>query len=183
MTLKSGKWTVPEGTQNGAALVRGAVNLTHPTWLGFHGDIKSYYADNPKFCKEMANRVGYWYFVEYAEIPAKATIGTNQKITIKWYNKGVAPAYHQYQLKFKFSNGSTSGYFTIANSNNTAIQNDSMLIETYNIQVPANLNAGVNEIKIKLTDDLDTKRDVELGLSTTIKDSEGYYKIGTIIIE
>ena len=182
-TLKVGKWSIPEGTQNGAALVRGAVNLTHPTWLGFHGDIKSYYADNPEFCKEMANKVGYWYFVDYVAISTKAISGTNQNITIKWSNKGVAPAYHQYQLKFKFTNSNTAGYFTIANSNNIAIQNDSVLIETYNIQVPSNLKAGVNEIKIKLTDDLDTKRDVELGLSSIIKDSEGYYKIGTIIID
>ena len=41
----------------------------------------------------------------------------------------------------------------------------------------------MNEIKIKLTDDLDTNRDAELGLGSTIKDSEGYYKIGDIIIE
>lgn len=180
MTLKNGKWTVPEGTQNGAALVRGAVNLTHPTWLGFHGDIKTYNADNPAFCKEMANRVGYWYFVEYAEMPSKATKGANQKITIKWVNKGVAPAYHQYQLKFKFSNGGGAGYFTIPNSNNTAIQNDSVLIQTYEIQLPTNLITGMNEIKIKLMDDLDTKRAVELGLDSTIRDSEGYYKIGVI---
>ena len=44
---------------------------------------KIYYADNPAFCKEMANKVEYWYFVEYAEIPTKSTIRTNQKITIK----------------------------------------------------------------------------------------------------
>ena len=183
MTLKSGKWTVPEGIKNGAALVRGAVNLTHPSWLGFHGDIKTYYADNPAFCKEMANRVGYWYFVEYAKMPFKVSIGTSQQITIKWYNKGVAPAYHPYQLKFKFSNGNASGYFTIENSNNTAIQNDSSLIQTYTVQVPSNLSAGVNDVKIKMTDDLDTKREVELGLESTVRDSEGYYKIGTIAIE
>ena len=183
MTLKSGKWIVPEGIKNGAALVRGAVNLTHPTWLGFHGDIKTYYADNPAFCKEMANRVGYWYFVENAEIPSKAAIGSNQQITIKWYNKGVAPAYHPYQLKFKFSNWNTTEYFTVESSNNTAIQNDSSLIQTYNIQLPSNLIAGVNDVRIKLTDDLDTKRDVQLGLDSTIRDGEGYYKIGTITIE
>ena len=131
----------------------------------------------------MANRVGYWYFVENAEIPSKAAIGSNQQITIKWYNKGVAPAYHPYQLKFKFSNWNTTEYFTVESSNNTAIQNDSSLIQTYNIQLPSNLIAGVNDVRIKLTDDLDTKRDVQLGLDSTIRDGEGYYKIGTITIE
>ena len=67
-TLKSGSWKGKNGEQEGAAALRRALKRAHCTYLGYHGYAEEYARDNPEFLREMANRVGYWYFINLSLI-------------------------------------------------------------------------------------------------------------------
>jgi len=180
---QDGNWTVPNGTGKGAAMVTGAVKLARATWLGYHGDAKMWVTDNPEFAVELSNMLGYWYKLEYADIPQNVDAGSDQNFSISLENIGVAPAYHQYQAMFKIQNNSDMGIAVISNSNNTSWMPESTYIQDYSVTIPAWLPVGTYDVKFKLFDELDTKRNIDLALNNYIRDEEGYFTIGSIAIE
>ena len=76
-----------------------AVKNAHATFAGFHGYPRPWLKREPYLTEYLANRLGYWYFISAAEVPPLLlNAGNITKLHIQ--NKGYAPAYHKYQLKF-----------------------------------------------------------------------------------
>lgn len=67
---KTGNWEARPGSsvaqfgkgKTGPDLLRGALDLLHATYLGYHGDAAERLADNPGLTKELLNRCGCWLF-------------------------------------------------------------------------------------------------------------------------
>lgn len=180
---QDGNWTVPNGIEKGASIVRGAVKLARATWLGYHGDARMWVTDNPEFSIQISNMLGYWYRLHHADIPQDVDAGSDQDFSIRIENIGVAPAYHQYQAQFKFQSSTDAGVAIINNSNNTTWMPDTAYTENYSVNIPAWLPVGTYDVKFKLFDDLDTKRNIDLALNNYIRDNDGFFTIGTITIE
>jgi len=89
----------------------------HTTYMGFHGDPYEWFENNKAVHEMIANRLGYWYFIEGYELPEKLenegvlagdacenegewTSKLNAKmdnpLRIYVENRGVAPAYNIY---------------------------------------------------------------------------------------
>lgn len=85
------------GSEFGADIVREVIRRAHCTFLGFHGYAKEFLDENPDYAKEMANKVGYWFFINEITFD-KST----RSLEIVWDNRGAAHAYHPYRVYLKF---------------------------------------------------------------------------------
>jgi hypothetical protein len=176
---KNGRDTIPSVGYSGAKIFREAISLEHATYIGFHGYAAEYLSDNPDLAVEMLNHCGYWYF------PKSVTVNKVTKSSInfgiEWLNRGVAPAYSDYQLKVKLINLKKPGelvYFQIENSGNKNWLPNVDLYETYSNEFKEKLK-GKYRIAIKLFDTR-SGRQVEIGLKEQLRDSEGFYSIADI---
>jgi hypothetical protein len=103
------------------------------------------------------------------------------KFDIEWLNKGVAPAYSEYQLRGKLTSiikQNDPVYFTIKNSGNRNWLPDVPVTESYSTEFKERLN-GTYSFALQLFDTR-SGRPVEIGLKEQIRDSEGYYLISDI---
>ena len=92
-------WSAPDGKAYGAAWLLGTMKRVHATYLSFQGWPEDYVKDNPEFLKYAANKLGYWYFPESIRFESPIDADQANELSITWYNKGLAPAYHPMTLK------------------------------------------------------------------------------------
>jgi hypothetical protein len=87
--------------KKGQDYFRGALELLHASYIGYHGYAHEWLADNPDLTADLLNRCGYWFFLHKIELPAKIKSGADCEFDLTWENRGVAPAYHAYKLQFR----------------------------------------------------------------------------------
>lgn len=147
---KDGNWLGKNGANkidkyaySGAAIMRNAIETMHATYIGYHGYAEEWLADNPQLTNELANLCGYWYFPVHASVHASLQ-PLNNSITIEWLNKGVAPAYHSFQLVLKFKTTTSKDFFEVVmpNANNQQWLPLIKKTETYNFNLPVAAKNG-----------------------------------------
>lgn len=176
----NGADTIPGIGVSGAQIFRNAIHLIHPTYIGYHGYLEPWLAENPELTKKLLNLCGYWYFPKSAEI----TEVSNLKLSfrIEWINKGVAPAYSVYKLKLKLKAAGNPAEiaetFEIPDSGNKNWMPGEMTTATYKVPLN-NLPKGKYQLSIQLFDEK-SGRPVEIGLNVELKDVDGFFKIAEI---
>jgi hypothetical protein len=172
---KNGTDTIPKLNVTGAEVFRNSIKLIRPTYIGFHGYLGEWLADNPDLTNELLNLCGYWYFPKSINV----TQAKGQKLSfeIEWLNKGVAPAYNGYELRGKLipvNNSAKPIDFQIENSGNKNWMPGQVSIEKYAASLTGNPK-GEYWLAIQL---FDTKsgNPVEIGLAEKLKNS-GYFLI------
>lgn len=175
---RNGAEIIPEFNVSGAKIFREAMKLIHPTYIGYHGYMGDWLRDNPELTVEFLNFCGYWYFpVSLTVVQSK---NRNLSFMIEWLNKGLAPAYAEYQLKGKLIPDDTlkeSVEFEIENSGNKNWMPGQAVQEKYKIKLAQKLK-GNYHLAIQL---YDTKSGipVEIGLSESIEE-EGFFLIAVM---
>jgi hypothetical protein len=170
---KNGEEKLEKADVSGARIFREAIKLIHPTYIGFHGYIGDWLADNPDLTNELLNRCGYWYFPKSIGIT-----GFNNGVLsfeMDWLNKGVAPAYNVYSLKGKLipENGAGSTIeFEMEDSGNKNWMPGETLTQNYSVELPEKPN-GSYSLEIQLYDNK-SERPVELGLKQDLKHNNFY---------
>jgi hypothetical protein len=179
-TVRNNTW------KNGEPFIASAEEI-HATFAGFHGYPREWLSENPEVAAYMANRLGYWYFIKSVEVISNWSRGTTQFVKLVWENHGYAPAYHKYRLFMKFAcekDNSATFQQECIEADNKAWMPGRIIGERYAVKVPENIKAGRYKILVKLVEMTETvNRNVELGLSDSIKESEGYYCIAETFIE
>ncbi len=94
---KAGDWAGIDGSQRGRDWLLKALDLCHPTWLGYHGDASTWLRENPHLTRFLANKVGYWLFARQARLPREIRAGQVLKIELSLENRGWAPPYRPWQ--------------------------------------------------------------------------------------
>ncbi len=168
---KNGAGMIPEYQVIGADIFRNAVKIIRPTYVGFHGYLGEWLSDNPDFTEEILNMCGYWYFPK----SINSTLYKNGKLSfeMEWLNKGVAPAYSDYQLRGKLMPADSSAEsidFIIENSGNKNWMPGQIFAEKYTV-IPDRKPEGDYQLAIQLFDKKSGKP-VEIGLSENSKDNE-----------
>ncbi|NJN27853.1 MAG: DUF4832 domain-containing protein [Cyclobacteriaceae bacterium] len=190
MVLEDGNWIgkngekiPPEKTISGADILRGAIQTMLATFIGYHGYLEQWLRDNPDLTRELANLCGYWYFPKSIEIPAKMDKAKDLGFSITWLNKGVAPAYNQYEIECKLESdsGEIAYLGKLSESDNLTWLPDSLTTENYSIASSYIKSKGIFNVKLKLTDPK-TREDVALGLSAALLDNQGFYNLATVEI-
>jgi hypothetical protein len=176
---KNGQDTIPDLGVSGADIFRNAMKLIHPTYIGYHGYAEEWLKDNPELTRELLNLSGYWYFPKSFRLVRKSD--TYLSFTLRWLNKGVAPAYNTYQLKGKLvdtADNDTSIPFTVDDSGNTDWMPGQVHGEIYTVLFEQKLE-GRYGLAIKLYDK-ESGEPVEIGLREDYRDDDGYYHIQEI---
>jgi hypothetical protein len=179
---ENGEEKIPNKDFSGADLFRESLKILRATYIGYHGYLEEWYNDNPKLTGELLNMCGYWFFPKSVDYPELVN-GNSLNFSINWVNKGVAPAYNKYLLWVKLE-GKQDSYQLLAEDSDplkwfpaTTVQ------ETYKLDLPVDLISGDYKVKIKLTTtDKDNKKDVLLGLSNELRDTDGYYDLFSLTI-
>lgn len=174
----NGEEIIPEYGVSGAEIFRNAMELIHPTYIGFHGYLGDWLGDNPELTKELLNRCGYWYF------PVSVNISRYKSgvfsFEIEWQNRGLAPAYSPYELHGKLipaDDAAETIEFKVEDSGNRNWFPDQTVVEKYGISLPVEPR-GNYQLAIQLFDpELETP--VEVGLKAHLK-KDGYYVIQNI---
>lgn len=188
---RDGNWTAAPGSslekfaegQSGADFFRGALELLHATYIGYHGYAHEWYADNPELTVELLNRCGYWYFLHRVELPDALRPGQDCHLEMVWENRGVAPAYEAYTLHVRLD-GPTLADFAFDSGNRRWLPGRKGRTHTkrYTLALPENLPPGQYGVRIKLYDEQD-ERDVFLALDPSLLDEQNYYRIAAIDVE
>ncbi|MCF7974145.1 MAG: DUF4832 domain-containing protein [Phycisphaerae bacterium] len=188
---KDGNWTNEPGSsivqnapgKTGPDFFRGAMEMLHATYIGYHGYAHEWLADNPELTVELLNRCGYWYFPHTVRLPDVIKVGDRPIVTITWENRGVAPAYHPYDIVLRLSGPDTitvnlpagnQTWLPSAGKNNT-------YRERYPMVLPERLKPGQYTLSLKLFSS-QVSRTVFLPLNPEMKDSENFYRVCTVSI-
>ncbi len=179
---KNGEIKIPKYNVSGAETLRGALKIMHATYIGYHGYLEEWLADNPDLTAELANRCGYWYFPVKALVPERFKKGENI-LSMEWLNKGVAPAYRNFGLTLRFDPEKPGSRFDILieNSGNMAWLPGKKQNEKYVINIPPNTPKGRYKLSFKLVDIVDENtRDIQTGINEKLIDNQGFVYLGVV---
>lgn len=179
---KYGTW------KNGKPFER-AIEESHATYIGFHGDAREWLKDNPEATRRLVNKVGYWYFPKRLDLRDTLTSGIGHKMRLIWLNKGVAPAYYQYALSVRFVHDRTGESFTLplSASDNKRWMPGRLAEENYTLEIPKERATGLYQIEVRMMEPVHEKnakdRPIALGLSDNIKTGDHFYRIAQAYIQ
>jgi hypothetical protein len=174
----NGRDTIPGKGIAGADIMEGAIRLMHATYIGYHGPLERWLEDNPDLAGEMANLCGYWYFPASVEIGPDKNQADRFKCSITWLNKGVAPAYHSFDLELKVETEDGKLLFEgVQNtSDNRSWMPDEHITEDYLFPLPTTKGQAKRKLKVRLSDEL-SGQEIKLGLKGSARDEDGYYTL------
>ncbi len=179
---KNGNDTIPKLGHSGAEIMRNAIKTMHASYIGYHGFAEEWLYDNPDLTGQLANLCGYWYFPVTATFPKSFHLGEN-KLSIEWLNKGVAPAYHEYKIIFRLESEHQESSFDLSpiNSGNLNWFPDVNRTTNYTLNIPQEINSGSYMLKFKLVDQTKEKEQpVLLGVDASIIDESYFIELGNV---
>ncbi len=177
---KTKTWVGKNGSEMGGDVMRKAIKRGRCTFLGYHGDAKVFAEENPDIIKEFANKLGYWYFINSADVDAKA--GT---LAIEWENRGCAHAFNAYELQVKIEKldgdkKSEAMKFAVE-SGNKNWEPDQPAKVVYSFDAKKLLKDSGNgeyQVSVKLVKHESGKEiPVEIGFKEELRDSDGFYRL------
>ncbi len=168
--------------KKGPDFFRGALELLHATYIGYHGDARDWLTDNPELTKELLNRCGYWLFPKTIELPQTLVAGASVPLTLTMENHGVAPPYAPYELRVKLSGAGGNVVRTLATGCKTWLPS-APVTSHYQLALPADLKPGTYDLAIGLFDLNNGKeRPVEFALKASARDAAGYYRLASVAV-
>lgn len=178
---RNGCDTIPQYGVTGAEVFTQAVKLMHPTYIGYHGYMDEWLADNPDFTGQMLNLCGYWYF------PESVTVNSYRRgmldFDIEWLNRGVAPAYEAYRLEGYLKDNRTDevvARFEVEDSGNRQWMPGTSCKERYSVKA-GRLPSGDYGLYVRLYDRR-SDRPVDMGLSDSLQ-AGGCYHMADLSVE
>jgi hypothetical protein len=169
------------GGRTGPDYFRGALELLHATYIGYHGYADKWWPANSKLSNELLNRCGYWYFLHRVDTGGTWRTGQDITLTTEWSNRGVAPAYHDYQLCLRLT-GPRQFDVRFPAGNRAWLPGLKSVQQVCRVQLPADMPAGSYVLQLKLVAP-QAERDVQLALKTALRDRDGFYRIGEVSVE
>lgn len=164
----------------GPDFFRGALELLHATYLGYHGDARQWLADNPELTRELLNRCGYWLFPLQLELPAAATAGASIPFRLTIANRGVAPTYRPYELRLKVSSARAGHVAAVGQSDRSWLPGTPIVVQG-RLPLAAALPTDRYAVSLGLFDRSTGKeRPVEWAMQAARRDADGYYRVAEI---
>jgi hypothetical protein len=182
LTKQSKNWDVPNGVPKGASELEKAIGIIHATFVGFHGDMATWSRENPEPMRNLLNRMGYWFFPKTIEVGTGFKANSSNTFSIKWVNKGTAPAYTRYKLYAKLVSVADPNVVyeqILSESDNTKWAISGETTENYTLNVPNTIAKGKYSLQIALKKEETNKpaRTIELGLKANRLKTNGFYAL------
>ena len=179
---RNGADTIKKYGYPAAHIMRKAIEILHASYIGYHGYVEDWLADNPELACELANNCGYWYFPVSAAYYKKIEEGEN-RIQIDWLNRGVAPAYKCFSIiiRFQKKNNGQPLDIVIDDSGNKNWLPGKTATESYTFKNPEGLTSGKYRLKFRLVNITGNKPQmVDIGLNRDCFDKDGFVEIGRL---
>jgi hypothetical protein len=183
-----GNWEAKPGSaaftfgkgKTGPEYFRGALELLHATYIGYHGYAREWLDDNPELTKALLNRCGYWLFPTSIELPSAVAAGSVAPLRVAIENRGVAPPYHPYELRVRLSGDGASWVGVVGRAERSWLPGALITVQ-HPLALPADLKSGRYTVSLGLFDDSSGKnRPVEFALKASARDPEGYYQVAEV---
>jgi hypothetical protein len=180
---RNGADTLKESGFPAAYIMKKAIETEHSTYIGYHGYCEDWLADNPELSVQLANLCGYWYFP--VSLRAGKLLGTGKNnISISWLNKGVAPAYNEYEIVFRLTDKKGRSLdLSAGSSGNTRWLPGRTQTEVYEIDIPSDLKEGKYKLGFRLVSKgAQDLRKIDLGLKNNLFDTDRFVNAGSISV-
>jgi len=183
--LRANNWAAKPGSTfaklstNGPEFLTEATKLLRATYLGYHGTARQWLSlpENPKLSETLLNLSGYWYFPHQLTLPDSFRKTETQEVQIQWENQGLAPAYHPFQIIFRFNDDPSTD--TVLEANNERWHPKQVIKETYQLKISPKLSSGNHSLSFSLYAP-ELSRPVHLPIKTASND--GFIPLGQISI-
>jgi len=167
----------PRHMRDGFAVYE-VLRRAHATYCGFHTYPQDWYRDFPYLTEHLANKLGYWYFVNGAEIP-KLVSGTGAIVSVWFENKGFSKAYNPFTLKFKLV-GESGEYIVFENDTaNLNWKAESVTKETFKFNL-TNVPKGDYTLCVGL---FENETNIKMGFKSACDRADGYYELTGVCVE
>ncbi len=164
----------------GPDFFRGALELMHATYIGYHGDAREWLTENPELTKELLNRCGYWLFPMSLGLPSAVSAGSVTPCAVTFDNRGVAPPYHPYELRLRLSGGGRSWVVIVGRTDRSWLPGAPVTVRNQ-LTLPTDFTNGRYAVSLGLFDcSSGQDRPVELALQATVRELDGYYRVADI---
>jgi Domain of unknown function (DUF4832) len=160
-----------------------AVEEARASFVGFHGYAREWLAENPAIAAELANTVGYWFFLHAAGLPASLDRGNSATLSLRLENRGVAPLYYPADLRLRLQplDGGDAVVIPVVTADALRWSPRELVRETHAFEVPASLPAGRHRVELGLFDQA-TGRVIELALVEKLRAPDGFYVLGETVV-
>ena len=166
--------------RKGPEFLRGALDLLHATYIGYHGDAREWLDDNPALTRELLNRCGYWLFPASLALPSTVTAGSLTPLRVTIDNRGVAPPYHPYDWRVRLSGDRGAWVGVVGRTDRSWLPGQPIVVQGH-LALPADLKAGRYAVSLGLFDGSSGKdRPVELALQARLREPDGYYRVAEV---
>jgi hypothetical protein len=163
--------------KTGPDFFRGAIDLLHATYIGYHGYAHEWLTDNPELTKELLNRCGYWLFPKSIALPERLIAGSRIPLALAMENRGVAPPYAPYELRLKLS-GAGGRLTQVLSTNCLSWLPGPSVTCHYTLLLPPDLKPGNYALALGLFECRNgQERTVDFALKASARDPEGYYNL------
>jgi hypothetical protein len=167
----------PERFKEGLPMIE-ALRIAHATYAGFHGYEDDWLTRNPYLSDYIANRLGYWLFVDGIDLGTPSS-GAREIAHVFVRNKGYSRCYHQYDLKIRLVSDDGDVYYVNDRyPDSTRWDSETLTEETVRLNfdgVPArdyHLEVGM----------FDGDTPIKLGFNNECNAQDGYYRVSKITV-
>ena len=87
-----------------------ALKQAHATYAGFHGSMSKWYPAYKYLHEYIANRLGYWYFIDGYALPDEVISNAKSILTLDVQNLGFAVAYNKYEARVRLMSDNGAYY-------------------------------------------------------------------------
>jgi hypothetical protein len=103
-------------------------------------------------------------------------------LTLTLENRGVAPTYHEYELRVRLSHEGKQWVHVAGHADRSWLPGKLIVVRT-DLPVPAEIQPGEYQLELGLFDTSEAPaRPVEFALKASTRDSDGYYRVAKLPI-
>ncbi len=167
--------------QNGSTLERSLQDL-HPSWVTIHHWPREWYEENRELSRQLANKMGYWFFLKTVALPRSVRRGENFLTQMVWENRGVAPIYRRYYLTLSLCRADDGReiYRVLHPSLDfRTLAPGQIQVLHPQWRIPTSIPEGKYRLRLGLLPELNA-REGAIKIAIQGRDSEGFYQVADL---
>jgi hypothetical protein len=129
--------------------------------------------------EEFQKQMGYRFVLRRLEYPKSVKAAHMMPVKMWWFNAGVAPVYRDYILGLEFRSGTDQAVVRTSAEVRKWLPGDSIYEDT--LYVPETLKPGNYSLRLALLDPRTGQPAIRLAIPD--RDPDGWYRLGTLILE
>ena len=168
---------IPERFKEGLPIIE-ALRTAKATYAGYHGYEKDWYEMTEYLADYIANRLGYWFFIDGIDL-GTPTSGATEMAKIYLANRGYARCYHNYELKLRLTDKDGKAYpLNIEAPDLRRIGAESSACEALRLDYKR-VPAGEYSFELGV---FDGDRPIKLGMKEEMLTEDGHYTLTTLAV-